>query len=170
MEITKKNKSLWLVTCSDLFFLLFAFFVLNHTLPTKNPGLASLKIPVEDLSSSSLELSQEVKPDFVSTYEADGYDEQELIYEVNQGWFGDNDELTILGKTHLQSIDSLRGKNQVVVKIEISIPDVLKDNQDLKSVSLLYDKVSSEITGSKKTIINSSNLISDPAIHLVVKY
>lgn len=161
------HKSSWLLTCSDLFFLLFAFFILNHTLPNKTEPFPEFLSEVRPFAAV---LTQDLKPTFRLHEDNNAHPEQELFYTVDRSWFDDTGDITLQGNAQIQTIEKLLQVQDSSVRVSLFLPEVYEKNEDIHDVSVLYENVIKKLSRTTETIVSTAPDVQQPRIILSLEY
>lgn len=155
----ENQASLWLVTCSDLFFLLFGFFVLNHTLPHEvQKGTFEV---VDSIPALRNHLQQDFASDYATVKNGHDIASNLVAYSVSQKWFTPSNSLSLFGDTQFRAILDVVSNSETKVELEIEIPEVIKNENDfelaLKLKSLIEENSEQKLSVRFKEVVNVDN-------------
>jgi len=153
----ENQASLWLVTCSDLFFLLFGFFVLNHTLPHEEEK-GTFEV-VESLPALRDHLQETVVSEYAAVNLGKREESNLIVYSVTQKWFTSNDSLSLYGNTQLKVLLEAMSSSSTSAKLEIQIPKMVKNKKDFESVLRLKSLI--ETQSNKKISMQFKDEVSE---------
>lgn len=165
----ENQASLWLVTCSDLFFLIFGFFVLNHTL-TDEQEKGTFQIE-ESLPSLRNNLHEEVVSEYAAVNLGTTGESNVVGYSVTQKWFSTDNSLSLYGNTQFKVLLEAVARAETSVEFEILLTSTVENRDNfelaLQLKSLIEKQTNKKISIHIRDVIN----IKDTAkFNILVKY
>lgn len=161
-KVKKQSQpNLWLITCSDLFFLLFAFFVLNHSLPTPEK--------IEEVPEK--EEQQQIRKDIY--YKATTLESalnSTLSYNLSNSWFSEEGELSMYGDSSLSSIVSALKFENSSVKVQIDVPKIIEQSNILENTYKIKRQIEEKSKKKVAITLRSDPIIQELKTNILVKF
>jgi hypothetical protein len=133
----KIDSSAWLITFSDLFFILVSFFILRHQL---------VELPKPDTLLKSI---QEIAPPLSSLYTQQQTSSFEnKVFTIDSNWFSSPSELSSKGEEMIKFIShQIRFSNaRLEMEIRVTPEDLNSEDQELRTQKLLTSLEANEIS------------------------
>jgi len=165
---SSKINSSWLLTCSDLFFLLVAFFVLNHALILKNKETKYK----EEIAERAVSTVAQSKARFSYEYKnnKDDVKKKDLPYLVNGKWFQEGFILNAYGEMQIALIVKTVKEFSGSARINVYLPVDKHEQSESKELHAIQNMLL-ERNGQKSPVsFFSDKNIDTSKIELVVRF
>ena len=170
MRYSAKNSSLWLLTCSDLFFLLFAFFVLNHHLiaeNSKNKFKPPIKVPAAEASSVRTSI---IDFQYENLNGESDYLRKDMDYLIGSKWFSDENSLSSFGEIQINLIKKIVKEHGGIPQFEINALKEEDAKVFLRMISVLKKQLESGNAINSGLILKSGRATDQGSLKLVVRF